>query len=98
MDIGRSKALMYLVITSVLWSIGGIFIKLVDWNPIAIAGTRSGTAAIVMLIYMRKPVKHLDKFKLIGGCSYALLVMLFVTANKLTSSANAIFLQNTAPK
>jgi len=93
----RKKALIYLVIASVLWSIGGIFIKLIEWNPIAIAGARSGIAAIVMLTYMKKPVKRLGKFKLLGACSYASLVMLFVTANKLTSSANAIFLQNTAP-
>jgi len=93
----RKKALIYLVIASVLWSIGGVFIKLVEWNPVAIAGARSGIAAIVMMIYMRRPVTRLGKFKLLGGCSYALLVMLFVTANKLTSSANAIFLQNTAP-
>lgn len=93
----RKKALFYLVITSVLWSIGGLFIKLVNWNPVAIAGARSGIAAVVMLLYLKKPIKNLGKIKLLGGFSYASLVILFVTANKLTTSANAILLQFTAP-
>jgi drug/metabolite transporter (DMT)-like permease len=93
----RKKALLYLVITSVLWSIGGLFIKLVDWNPIAIAGARSGIAAVVMLLYLRKPIHSLGKFKLLGACTYAVLLILFVAANKLTTSGSAILLQFTAP-
>lgn len=93
----RKKAIIYIVITSVLWSIGGLFIKLVDWNPMAIAGARSGIGAVVMLIYLKQPIKFHGKFKLLGACSYAVLLILFVTANKLTSSANAILLQFTAP-
>lgn len=97
MDKNRKKAMIYLIITSVLWSIGGLFIKLIDWNPLAIAGARSGIAAVIMLIYLKQPVKFSGKFKLLGSCSYASLLILFVTANKLTTSANAILLQFTAP-
>ncbi len=35
------KAILYLVLAAVLWSTGGILIKLVNWNPVAIAGGRS---------------------------------------------------------
>lgn len=91
------KAILYLVIASILWSIGGLFIKLVNWNPMAIAGARSGIAAIVMLLYLKKPVMHLGKTKLLGACTYSSLLIFFVTANKLTTSANAILLQFTAP-
>lgn len=97
MNIYRKKAIIYLVIASVLWSIGGLFIKLVDWNPMAIAGARSGIAALVMLIYLKQPIKVSGKYKLLGSFSYAALLILFVTANKLTTSANAILLQFTAP-
>lgn len=97
MKMSRKKAIIYLVITSILWSTGGLFIKLVDWNPMAIAGSRSGIAAIIMLIYLKKPVKVKGKYKVLGACSYTLLTILFVTANKLTTSANAILLQFTAP-
>jgi len=97
--LNRKKAIIYLVIASVLWSIGGIFIKLVDWNPMAIAGARSGIAAVVMLFYLKKPIKslRLGKYKLLGAATYATLLIFFVTANKLTTSANAILLQFTAP-
>ncbi len=97
MNLNRKKAILYLIITAVLWSSGGLFIKLIDWNPLAVAGARSGIAAIVMLLYLRKPVIRLGKMKLLGAFSYAALSILFVTANKLTTSANAILLQFTAP-
>lgn len=97
MDKHQKKAILYLVIASILWSIGGLFIKLVDWNPMAIAGARSGIAAIVMLLYLKRTVHYLGKTKLLGACTYASLLIFFVTANKLTTSANAILLQFTAP-
>ncbi len=93
----RKRAIFYLVITAILWSMGGLFIKLVDWNPIAIAGSRSGISALVMLFYLKKPIRNFNRNKLIGGFLYALLMLLFVSANKLTTSANAILLQFTAP-
>jgi drug/metabolite transporter (DMT)-like permease len=97
MDKHRKKAILYLIIASILWSTAGLFIKLIDWNPMAIAGARSGIAAIVMLLYLKKPITHVGKTKLLGACTYASLLIFFVTANKLTTSANAILLQFTAP-
>jgi drug/metabolite transporter (DMT)-like permease len=110
MDNGRKRAILYLIITAVLWSTGGLFIKLVDLSPLAIAGARSGIAAVVMLLYMSvrhmqgksspadgKFKIHLDKINILGACSYASLLIMFVSANKLTTSANAILLQFTAP-
>ena len=97
MEKHQKKAILYLITASILWSIGGLFIKLVNWNPMAIAGARSGIAAIVMLLYLKKPVIRLGKIKLLGACTYASLLIFFVTANKLTTSANAILLQFTAP-
>ena len=48
MNTDRKKAILYLAMAACLWSTGGILIKLIDMNPIAIAGIRSGIAAIVM--------------------------------------------------
>ncbi|MDK9711678.1 DMT family transporter [Acidaminobacter sp.] len=93
----RAKAILYLVIASVLWSTGGMLIKLVDWNPVAIAGTRSGIAALVMLAFVRKPKFSKSKTQIAGAAFYMSTVILFVTANKLTTAANAILLQYTAP-
>lgn len=93
----RTKSIVYLIIASILWSTGGILIKLVDWNPVAIAGSRSLIASIVVLAYIKKPKLTMSKAQIGGAICYAATVILFVTANKLTTSANAILLQFTAP-
>ncbi len=92
----RLKAILFLVAASVLWSTGGVLIKLVDWNPVAIAGTRSGIAALFMMAYLRKPVQF-KKEKMIGAIFYSATVIIFVIANKLTTAANVILLQYSAP-
>ena len=97
MENKRNTAIKYMIIASVLWSIAGVFIKLIDWNPMAIAGARSGIATIVMMVYLKKFKIKITKSKLICACTYSLLVILFVFANKLTTSANAILLQFTSP-
>lgn len=83
--------------TAVLWSFGGVLIKLISWNPLAIAGGRSALAAAIMLLVIRR--RHLNcSFDQVGGAvCYAVNVVLFVVATKLTTAANAIFLQYTAP-
>lgn len=92
----RSKAISYLIITALLWSLGGLFIKIIPWHPLAIAGLRSGIAALVLIIYYKKPIKAISRYQVLGGISYAALVFLFVSANKTTTSANAILLQFTS--
>lgn len=93
----RIEALVYLITASVLWSTAGILIKLVDWNPVAIAGIRSFIASIVIFAYLKKPKLTMSKAQIWGAISYAGVVLCFVSANKLTTSANAILLQFTAP-
>lgn len=93
----RTKALLLLVVTAILWSLGGLLIKSVDANPLAIAGTRSAIAAVMLLLVLRKP-KFTWSFAQIGAAlAYAATTILFVTATKTTTAANAIFLQSTAP-
>ncbi len=93
----RPVALFFLVMTSILWSLGGLFIKLVPWNPIAISGARSAIAALLILIYLRKPKITRSPVQILGGIAYSCTVILFVVANKYTTAANAIMLQYTAP-
>lgn len=92
----RVKAIIFMLIAAALWSTGGLLIKLVDWNPMAIAGTRSGIAAMLMLLWLRKPIK-LEKQKLIGSLFYCTTVIIFIVANKMTAAANVIVLQYSAP-
>lgn len=98
-----------LVICATLWSTGGIFIKNIEWNALAIAGIRSLIAGTFMLLVTRCGIQfsvrdekgHTDRmstlFFWIAAVSYALTMILFVVANKLTTSANAILLQYTCP-
>jgi len=90
------KAILFLVVASILWSTGGLLIKLVDWNPVAIAGMRSGISALFMMLYLRKSVQF-QKEKVIGAAFYSATVILFVVANKMTTAANVILLQYSAP-
>jgi len=93
----RSRAIIYLVLTAILWSLGGVLIKSVKWNPVAIAGARSAIASLVMLAYIRRPRFTWSRAQILAAIFYAGTVILFVTANKLTTAANAILLQYGAP-
>lgn len=93
----RFKGIILAIIASTLWSIGGILVKLLDWNPVAISGSRSFIASLVILAYIRKPKITKSKPQIIGAIAYSATVLFYVIANKLTTAANAILLQYTAP-
>ncbi len=93
-----NKALLFLAFSAFLWSTSGLFIKLIDLNPLAIAGMRSAIAAVVMLLLMRGKLQFTWSFPQISGAlAYAITMILFVSATKMTTAANAILLQYTAP-
>lgn len=93
----QQRAVIFLIIVAILWSTGGFLIKFVNWNSMAIAGTRSAIAAMVMLAFRRKMDFNWSFAQLGGAVCYAATVILFVAANKLTTAANAILLQYTGP-
>ncbi|MCS7174776.1 DMT family transporter [Pseudothermotoga sp.] len=93
----RKIAILFLIITAILWSLGGLLIKLVNWNPIAIAAGRSIISALLMLAYVRKPKFNWSRDQILAALFYFGTVTLFVTANKFTTAANAILLQYGAP-
>jgi drug/metabolite transporter (DMT)-like permease len=88
---------LMMVATASLWSIGGLFIKVIDWNPFAIAGVRSLIASLVILAFLRKPKIHFSFPQVAAAIANAVTMLLFVTANKTTTAANAILLQYMAP-
>lgn len=96
-DKNRYKGIVFAVIASILWSTGGLLVKLSNWHPLAISGGRSLIAALVMLVYLRRPKITKSKAQIIGAITYSTTVMFFVIANKLTTAANAILLQYTSP-
>ncbi len=74
-----------------------MLIKSVAWHPLAIAGARSAIASLVILLYLGKPEINWSWPQIAGALAYAGTVILFVTATKLTTAANAILLQYGAP-
>lgn len=91
------RAVALLLLVAILWSLGGVLIKLVDWNPVAIAGTRSAVAIPLVMLCAGRPRWPFSRIQWAGAFAYACTVMLFVAATRLTTAANAIFLQYTAP-
>lgn len=95
----KNKAIMEMLLCAALWSIAGIFIKMIPWNAFAVASLRSLVAGIVIAIYMR--IRHFRfvpcRRALIAGLLEGGVYLCFVLANKLTTAANAIVLQFTSP-
>jgi drug/metabolite transporter (DMT)-like permease len=86
-----------LVLAAFCWSLGGLLIKAVNWPPLAVAGGRGGIAAVFLLLTNRGLRFHLSRVQLLGAFGYAACTITFCTATKLTTAANAILLQYTAP-
>jgi drug/metabolite transporter (DMT)-like permease len=95
--LNKGAGILAVAAAAFLWSIAGLFIKIVDWNPIAIAGMRSLIASIVILAYLRRPRIHLSFPQTAAAIANAATMLLFVSANKTTTAANAILLQYLAP-
>ena len=96
-EISHARAVFYLVVTAILWSSGGVLIKSISWDGITTAGMRSLVAALALYgVARRHPVRNV-RVVLLGALAYALTLSTFVVATKLTTAANAIVLQYTAP-
>ena len=95
----ENKAILEMLACAALWSIAGIFIKLIPWNSFAISCIRSFFAGLTILVYIAaKRYKIIfNRRTLTAGIIMGLVYTSFVGANKLTTAANAIVLQFTAP-
>lgn len=90
-------ARLQLVAAGVLFSTGGAAIKATTLSGWQVAGYRSGIAALTVLLLASAARRRWTWRTTLVGICYALTLLLFVLANKLTTSANSIFLQATAP-
>ena len=91
----RSRLL--LLAAAVLWSTAGAAIKLCHLSGWQIAGGRSLIAGVFLLLAVREARRRPTLPVLLVAVAYAFTVVLFVLATKLTTAANAIFIQDTAP-
>ncbi|HEU4769499.1 MAG TPA: DMT family transporter [Pyrinomonadaceae bacterium] len=93
----KASPLLFVFVAAFLWSTGGLFIK---WNSLAgleLSCLRSFFALITVALFTRHHGFGLNKVTGFAAVLYAVLVILFVMATKVTTAANAIFLQYTAP-
>ena len=93
----RTRARLSLVFVALLFSTGGAAIKATTLSSAQIAGFRSGIAALAVLLLAPLARQRPTWRAFVVGIAYAATVVLFVLANKLTTAANTIFLQSTAP-
>ena len=91
---GMRAAALSVAGAALLWSSGGLFIKLAPMPALAVACGRSLVAAVFYLIVLRP---NLRSARFSTAAAYAGCIVTFVTATRLTTAANAIFLQYTGP-
>ncbi|MBQ8857093.1 MAG: EamA family transporter [Lachnospiraceae bacterium] len=93
------KGIFYVLMAAILFSIGGLCIKLIPWSPLAINGARNFISAILIGIYLK--VTHhkivINPAVIFGAVCMTGVTTLYTIANKLTTAANTIVLQFTAP-
>lgn len=97
---GRATARLEILLCALLFSTGGAAIKAAAFTSWQVAGLRSGLGAIVVWLLLpsaRRVASGTWLVTLLVAIAYAATLTLFVLANKLTTAANTIFLQSTAP-
>jgi drug/metabolite transporter (DMT)-like permease len=94
---GGVPPVLFVLAAALLWSTGGLFIKATPLGALELSFGRSLLAAATVALLTRREGFGLSIMTLVAAALYAALLLLFVVANKLTTAANAIFLQYTAP-
>jgi drug/metabolite transporter (DMT)-like permease len=95
----HSWGVLCILTAAVLYSIGGLCIKVIPWSGLAINGGRTTIALVVVSGYLAV-IRHRPRFNrwfFLGAACICGTNCLFTVANKLTTAANAIVLQFTAP-
>ena len=95
----RQTGTLCVFVAAVLYSIGGLCMKVIPWNGMAINGARTAIALVVIGAYLwivKHPLRF-NRWVLFGALCVFGTNALFSVANKMTTAANAIVLQFTAP-
>jgi DME family drug/metabolite transporter len=86
-----------IALAALIFSTGGAAIKFANFTAWQVASFRSGIAALTLLLVLRGVRQGITRRAMLVGVAYAATLVSFVLANRLTTSANAIYLQSTAP-
>jgi drug/metabolite transporter, DME family len=94
-DLDRGR--LAILLAALLWSLAGVFIKFLEIHPLTIVFYRSFFASLVFVPFLKSSEFRFNGPMLVSVISYTAAITAFVSANKLTTAANAIVLQYTAP-
>jgi drug/metabolite transporter (DMT)-like permease len=95
---GRTAPILFVLAAALLWSTGGLFIKASPGlSAYELSFGRCLLAALTVGYFTRREGFRVNSVTVIAAAVYAALLLLFVMATKMTTAANAIFLQYTAP-
>lgn len=89
--------ILLVLAAALLWSTGGLFIKATELSAYELSFGRSLLAALTVGYFTRRDGFRVNSVTVVASVLYAGLLLLFVMATKMTTAANAIFLQYTAP-
>ncbi len=95
----QHRGTLFVFAAAVFYSIGGLCIKVIPWNGVSINGGRTAIALVVIGLYLliTKHKLKWNRWVLFGAVAVFLTNVLFTISNKMTTAANAIVLQFTAP-
>jgi drug/metabolite transporter, DME family len=93
----HARARLGVIAAAAIFSTGGAAIKLTTLSGVQVACFRSGIAALAVLALAPESRRGWTWRTSVASVAYAACLTLFVLANKLTTSANTIFLQAAAP-
>lgn len=95
----HERALALLALCGLCWSTAGVLFKLVDWNGGAIWSVRSAICMVALAAVRPRLVRlgGISRNEWLAALSLAATTGLFIVANKLTTAANAILIQYSAP-
>jgi drug/metabolite transporter (DMT)-like permease len=88
---------LLVIAAALLFSTGGAAIKATTLTGWQVASFRSGVAAVVLLLALPEARRGWSWRTVLVAAAYASTLILFSLANRLTTAANAIFLQSAAP-
>lgn len=94
-----AKGALFVFLSALFFSIGGLFMKLIPWNGLAINSARNVFSVLVLATFfrIRRHKLVINRTVLIGALAIVGTNILYSLANKLTTAGNTIILQFTAP-
>jgi len=97
-DPAHTRSVGLLLVAALCWSLAGVLFKYVAWSGLAAGAARGLIAAVFLLAVSWRSLRFTWSGVQVGAAvAYAACTILFALANKLTTAANAILLQYTAP-